>query len=173
MSLSLEQIREAFAIFDADGSGFIDAKEMQLAMQALGFGLQPMEEVERMIKSIDLDQNGLVDMEEFGQMMRSKEITKDSAEDIHRAFKLFDQDNKGRVSLHNLRNIARSLGETIPDDVLQQMIDEADSNKDGMIDFEEWRKMMEYMMQHERSLAEKKSGDKRRKDLEPAKSGAK
>ncbi len=33
----IEEIREAFNLFDADGSGSIDPKELKAAMQSLGF----------------------------------------------------------------------------------------------------------------------------------------
>ena len=48
-ALTDEQIKEAFNLFDADGSGAIDAEEMALAMKGLGFGDQPREEIEKMI----------------------------------------------------------------------------------------------------------------------------
>ena len=33
----IEEIREAFNLFDTDGSGKIDPKELKAAMQSLGF----------------------------------------------------------------------------------------------------------------------------------------
>jgi len=33
----IEEIREAFNLFDTDGSGSIDPKELKAAMQSLGF----------------------------------------------------------------------------------------------------------------------------------------
>lgn len=46
------EIREAFDLFDADGSGKIDAKELKVAMRALGF--EPKrEELKRMIAEVD------------------------------------------------------------------------------------------------------------------------
>ena len=33
----IEEIREAFNLFDTDGSGMIDPKELKAAMQSLGF----------------------------------------------------------------------------------------------------------------------------------------
>jgi centrin-1 len=33
----IEEIREAFNLFDTDGSGKIDPKELRAAMQSLGF----------------------------------------------------------------------------------------------------------------------------------------
>jgi len=36
----LEELREAFNLFDTDGSGSIDAKELKAAMRALGFSVR-------------------------------------------------------------------------------------------------------------------------------------
>ena len=47
-----QEIREAFDLFDTDGSGTIDAKELKVAMRALGFEPKK-EEIKKMISDID------------------------------------------------------------------------------------------------------------------------
>ena len=47
-----QEIREAFDLFDTDGSGTIDAKELKVAMRALGFEPKK-EEIKKMIADID------------------------------------------------------------------------------------------------------------------------
>lgn len=59
-----------------------------------------------------------------------------------KAFRLFDDDNTGKISLKNLRRVARELGETMTDDELQEMIDEADRDGDGEISEEEFIRIM-------------------------------
>ena len=44
-----QEIREAFDLFDADGSGTIDVKELKVAMRALGFEPKK-EEIKKMIQ---------------------------------------------------------------------------------------------------------------------------
>lgn len=83
-----------------------------------------------------------VDFEEFLQMMTAKMGERDSREEIMKAFKLFDDDNTGVITLKNLKRVAKELGENLTDEELQEMIDEADRNGDGVIDEEEFHRIM-------------------------------
>ena len=44
----MQELREAFDLFDTDGSGTIDTKELQVALRALGFDSKK-EKVRKMI----------------------------------------------------------------------------------------------------------------------------
>ena len=119
------EIREAFDLFDTDGSGTIDAKELKVAMRALGF--EPSkEEIRKLISQIDKDKDGNVDFSEFLSMMTMKMGERDSKEEMVKAFRLFDDDESGKISFRNLKRVAMELGESITDEELQEMIDEAD-----------------------------------------------
>ena len=61
---------------------------------------------------------------------------------MRKAFRLFDDDNTGKISLKNLKRVARELGETMSDDELQEMIDEADRDGDGEINEEDFIRIM-------------------------------
>ena len=64
----LREHRELFESFDTDGSGEIDAEELQQLCGTLGNKLS-LAEAEEMIADIDVDGNGLVDFNEFLSMM--------------------------------------------------------------------------------------------------------
>merc|ERR1711998_726425 len=114
----IEEIREAFNLFDADNSGAIDVRELKAGMRALGFEVKK-EELKKMISDIDNDGNGSIEFQEFLEMMTGKMGEKDPREDIEKVFKLFDDDNTGKISLRNLRRVAEELGENIDDEELQ------------------------------------------------------
>ena len=67
---------------------------------------------------------------------------RDPREEIMKAFRLFDDDSTGKISLRNLKRVARELGETMTDDELQEMIDEADRDGDGEISEEDFIRVM-------------------------------
>merc|ERR1712032_1701296 len=93
----LDEIREAFSLFDADASGMIDVRELKAAMRALGFEVKN-EELKKMVSDIDGDGNGTIEFGEFLEMMTGKMGEKDSREDIEKVFKLFDDDNTNKIS---------------------------------------------------------------------------
>merc|ERR1712012_312376 len=135
-----QEIREAFDLFDTDGSGTIDAKELKVAMRALGFEPKK-EEIKLMISDIDKDGSGTIDFNEFLEMMTTKMSEKDSREEILKAFRL-DDDETGKISFKNLKRVAKELGENLTDEELQEMIDEADRDGDGEINEPEFLRIM-------------------------------
>ena len=68
-----QEIREAFDLFDTDGSGTIDLKELKVAMRALGFEPKK-EEVKKLIAEIDKNGSGTIDFNEFLEMMAAKMV---------------------------------------------------------------------------------------------------
>lgn len=69
----LEEIKEAFHLFDADGSGSIDVRELKAAMRALGFQVKKAE-IRQMIADIDKDESGTINVDEFIEMMTGKMV---------------------------------------------------------------------------------------------------
>merc|ERR1712023_256010 len=136
-----QEIREAFDLFDTDGSGAIDAKELKVAMRALGF-VPKKDEIRKMSSDIDKDGDGTIDFDEFMMMMTAKMAEKDSREEIIKAFRLFDDDQTGKITFKNLKRVAKELGENMTDEELQEMIDEADRDAYGEVNEEEFLRIM-------------------------------
>ncbi|XP_074589565.1 calmodulin-like protein 3 [Curcuma longa] len=66
-----EGIREAFAVFDQNGDGFITAEELRSVLSSLGLrrGIT-LEDCKKMISQVDVDGDGKVNFKEFKQMMK-------------------------------------------------------------------------------------------------------
>merc|ERR1712144_43095 len=114
------EIKEAFDLFDTDGSGNIDVKELTVAMKALGCEPKPGE-IEKMIAEVDDDGGGEIGFDEFLKMMTNKILNKDPKDDMLKAFRLFGDDETGSVSLKNLKRVAKESNQTLTDDELQEM----------------------------------------------------
>lgn len=142
--LSAEQradIKEAFDLFDTEGTGKIETKELKVAMRALGFEPKK-EEIKKMVAEIDKDGTGTLSFEEFLNLMTTKMAEKDTKEEIMKAFRLFDDDETGKISFRNLQRVAKELGENLTDEELHEMIMEADRDGDHEISQEEFLRIM-------------------------------
>merc|ERR1712006_39040 len=120
MGDQVEEIKEAFDLFDTDGSGSIDVNELKVAMKALGMDAKS-EEIRKLINDIDSDGDGTIDFDEFLAMMTARKQGEDTREDLLKVFKLFDDDKTGTVSFKNLKRVCQELGENMTDDELKEM----------------------------------------------------
>mmetsp|Transcript_16427 Transcript_16427/g.20142 ORF Transcript_16427/g.20142 Transcript_16427/m.20142 type:complete len:196 (-) Transcript_16427:36-623(-) len=136
-----EEIREAFSLFDTERSGAIDARELKAALRALGFEVKK-EDVRKMLADIGKDPSQPINFDEFCEMMKGRMPDKNSRAEIDKVFALFDEDDKGKISLRNLKRIAQELGESLTDEELQEMIEEADRDGDGLINPDEFYRVM-------------------------------
>jgi len=137
----IDEIREAFNLFDTDGSGTIDPRELKAAMQSLGFDSKNPT-VYQMIAELDREVSGAIDFEDFLDAITSKLGDKESREGIAKIFALFDDDKSGTVTLKNLKRVAKELGETMSEEELREMIERADSMGNGEISVEDFYTIM-------------------------------
>eukprot|EP01065_Artemidia_motanka_P029905 TRINITY_DN3596_c5_g1_i1.p1 TRINITY_DN3596_c5_g1~~TRINITY_DN3596_c5_g1_i1.p1 ORF type:complete len:208 (+),score=77.36 TRINITY_DN3596_c5_g1_i1:88-624(+) len=155
--LSKEQIKEAFNLFDADGSGAIDAEEMKLVLGGLGFQISDEAHVRELIRKIDTDQSGVIEFAEFEKVVEQNMARAGSDEEIWRAWTLFTQDphhKKGRITFADLRRVAHLEDPTTPDDhihrVLRAVADPDDGGyPDQGIVFAEWQKALKSVFTEE------------------------
>merc|ERR1719378_1340693 len=113
------EIKEAFDLFDTDGTGTIEAKELKVALRALGFEPKK-EELKKLVSDLDKSGGnstgqGQLDFNEFLEIMTAKMSEKDSKEQIQKAFLLF-KGPSGKISFDDLKSVAKELGETMSDE---------------------------------------------------------
>ena len=63
--------------------------------------------------------------------------------DMRALFKKINKDNTEKITFENLRSVANELGEKYTDDDLRDMIKEADRDKDGVVSFDEFARILD------------------------------
>ncbi|KAI5702885.1 calmodulin-A-like [Diaphorina citri] len=144
LTLDEEQItewKEAFALFDKNGSGKIVSKYVGTVMRAIG--RNPTEqELEDLLKEVDPDDVGSVDFESFLKLMANHIPNVDSTAELLEAFQVFDKDGVGYISSVELKHILTNLGEKLSDQEVDELIGLADENNTGHVRYEEFAKVM-------------------------------
>lgn len=128
-----QEVREVFELFDTSNSGHVDRRQLKVMMRLLGY--EPRrDQLSRQLAHAGISTRATrVEYDEFHTLMVHVMNEKDIQEEIARAFSLFDVDNTGKISFENLKQVADTLGEKMSDAELQEMISEADMDKDGFV----------------------------------------
>ena len=137
----MEDVEKVFNRFDANGDGKISPPELGSVVRALDSGVSD-EEVLVMIQEMDADRDGVVDLQEFAQFHRAGGVPSKGEADLKDAFDLYDVDGNGLISSKELHQLMEKLGERCSVHDCSRMIGPVDSDGDGYVNFEEFKKMM-------------------------------
>merc|ERR1712178_98538 len=133
----VEEIKEAFDLFDNDGSGAISVNESTAAMQSLGFDVKHAV-VYNMVSDLDADGSGEIEFGEFLDVMTAKISDKNTKEEIDRIFKLFDKDRNGTLEADDLSRVCKELGEDMTEEDIREVIQRADLDGDGVVGLDDF-----------------------------------
>eukprot|EP01064_Diplonema_japonicum_P037740 TRINITY_DN893_c0_g4_i1.p1 TRINITY_DN893_c0_g4~~TRINITY_DN893_c0_g4_i1.p1 ORF type:complete len:194 (+),score=50.11 TRINITY_DN893_c0_g4_i1:30-584(+) len=128
------EVKQAFDLFDVDGTGKIQAKDIKVALRALGF--EPnKDELKRLVSSVDKTGSGVLDFNMFLEVLVKKMGEKDSKEETLKAFKMFcdtERHDRGKgevITFEDLRVVSQEIGEQMTDEELMEMIEFATKNR--------------------------------------------
>ena len=135
-------LREVFIVFDESGSGKLTKEQLIKGLNIVLPKEEAEKEVNRLMNIIDVDGNGFIEYEEFLRAGLNKEriITK---ENLETSFKLYDIKKRGKINAKELGMVLRKGHEDLGENVWQEIIDEADIDKDGEINFNDFKTIME------------------------------
>ena len=146
-----EKYKEAFDMFDTDGSGEISANEIRRLLKTFGQDVTRQEAAE-MIKDLDTDQDGSINFEEFITLMTTQvveetiDVPEDDDDEVIRAFRKFDFNNSGTITLDEFNFILTKLGERWTENRAKEVFKFCDLNNDGELDYKEfvhfWRRVI-------------------------------
>ena len=137
-----EFIKEIFIIFDESGSGKLTKDQLIKGLNNVLSQKESEEEVNRLMSYIDLDGSGFIEYEEFLRAGLSKEkfITK---KNLEIAFDLYNINGSGKINIDELKLVLGKENDGMKENVLKELIAEADMDKDGKISFEDFKTIME------------------------------
>lgn len=137
------ELREVFKLFDKDGNGSISVDELEAIMKQLGQS-PSADELQIMLNSVDANANGVIDFDEFCCLMRDYLYGEQPSheQEMMETFKVFDRDGNGFITTEELKMAMINLGERLTDEELRLMIEAADTDRNGMIDYQEFLAMM-------------------------------
>ncbi|XP_012581055.1 PREDICTED: calcium-binding protein 2 [Condylura cristata] len=138
----IEELQAAFQEFDRDRDGYIGHRELGACMRTLGYMPTEMELIE-----ISQQISGRVDFEDFVELMGPKLLAETAdmigVRELRDAFREFDTDGDGRISLGELRAALKALlGQRLSQREVDEILQDVDLNGDGLVDFEEFVRMM-------------------------------
>ncbi|CAH2062379.1 unnamed protein product, partial [Iphiclides podalirius] len=134
-------LHDAFNLLDHSGEGKIKADDFRVVIKALGY--EPTkEELQQMINGVDKTQSGKLSFENFETAIMRKIMSQDSDGDIMKSFRLFDNDDTGVISFDNVKRVSELLGANLTDEEIEEMMDDADKDFDGVISVDEFMRLI-------------------------------
>ena len=123
-----DDIKEAFELFDSNGDGRINAREIRSAMQSIGYD-EKNPTVYEVMTELDNPRNknsGGATFNDFCQTVNYRVPEKETTEDLRKVFNLFlDDPNSNTTSLESIKRVADELGENIEEIELNAMLNKA------------------------------------------------
>eukprot|EP00092_Neocalanus_flemingeri_P012083 GFUD01013027.1.p1 GENE.GFUD01013027.1~~GFUD01013027.1.p1 ORF type:complete len:241 (-),score=64.52 GFUD01013027.1:465-1187(-) len=136
-----QELTDAWNLFTR-GSEEIPSKHVGYVLRILG--QNPTEDdIVAMVMKADCEWDGTMNRTDF--LVVGQEILKNSCDqmdDVRAAFRVFDYDNDGSISKEELREAMVNFGQRCTEEEFSIMFAEADKNKNGRIDFDEFVDMM-------------------------------
>ena len=124
------ELREAFDLFDLDGSGKIDAEEMRQIVRSLG---ARESDALRILGDADTDGDGQISFDEFTSLVLP--LYQNSTAALRHAFDMFDADSSGFIDRGELGVMLRKLGFEWQG---THVFEAADIDGDGKVSFDEF-----------------------------------
>jgi len=137
----VQEIKDAFDLFDKDGSQSIDVGELKDAMKALGIHLDK-KQVKLLMEKADKDGSGSIDVDEFTSLMAEKIHARDTKDELKKAFWMYDDDEGGTIGFENLQRASEDLNVPLTDEEIHMMIQFADSKNLSEVDMDDFFRVM-------------------------------
>merc|ERR1711879_867389 len=125
-----------FQTMDLNGDGRITEDELYQALHAMDGNLT-RKDCHGIMQSVDANSNGVLEYDELlSSRINRKLISKE--ERMRKVFRCLDVDGSGSLTAQEIQGALMSIHDGIDIKKCQELLQEADTNGDGVIDYEEW-----------------------------------
>ncbi|RAL39260.1 hypothetical protein DM860_002793 [Cuscuta australis] len=136
----VEDLKEMFGKIDTDNDGIVSIEELKVGLQKLNSQLAESE-IQMLIEAIDSNGKGTLDYGEFiAVSLHLQRMAND--EHLRKAFSYFDKNGNGYIEPDELQDALMEDGSEDCTNVANDIFQEVDTDKDGLISYEEFAAMM-------------------------------
>ena len=132
-------LKRFFMAFDTDNNGQIDYKEFEQVLLNSNSKEIKKKDIKQLFSEIDCDNNDKIDYTEFIAATLKKNIYL-KKEKLYEAFSAYDLNGDGKITKEELMCILKL--QPNQNKFVDKLIDEADKNGDGMLDYKEFVDLM-------------------------------
>ncbi|XP_073055080.1 probable calcium-binding protein CML15 [Primulina eburnea] len=142
-SEQLKQLKDIFDRFDMDRDGSLTQLELAALFRSLG--LKPAgDQLHSMLANMDANVNGSIEFDELvGAILPDlNEQILINQDQLLEVFRSFDRDGNGYITMAELAGQMAKMGQPLTYRELSNMMQEADTNGDGVISFNEFANVL-------------------------------
>jgi len=132
-------VNEAFRAMDKDGDGLITVDELYSSLHKIDRDITK-DDCQTIMLSVDANSNGVMDFDELLSTRINRKLTS-KEERMRKIFRCLDRDGSNTLTAEEIKEAVISINSGISLEKCNELIAEADTNKDGVIDYEEWLKI--------------------------------
>ena len=146
----IEQVRQAFEVFDVKGTGYVKPAEIKKAFINMGYDTKNPA-VYQIIVELDTPENAKkgIDADTFIDAFNDKLGDRESKTGVQKVYDLFTNDGKqDTITVTSLSKVAKELGDDISPEELKAIIARA-SNNGNEITFDEFYEIITKTTEYE------------------------
>ncbi|XP_016513087.2 calcium-dependent protein kinase 8 [Nicotiana tabacum] len=141
--LSAEEVagmRDAFEMMDTGKKGQVNLGELKDGLQKLGHQTSDVD-LQILMEAADVDGDGSLNYAEFVAVsVHLRKMAND--EHLHKAFSFFDKNQSGYIEIEELRCALSDEDDNTSEEVINAIMHDVDTDKDGCISYDEFAAMM-------------------------------
>ena len=131
----LNYIKDSFKEYDINNKNELDIDELKEALNNFGININEDESLNDMFNEAERNGKTSIDFDKLIDTITLKLSDIESMEELEKVFSLFiGKENLDKIEFRHLRKICPEL----KDEEIEEMIEKADTDKDGKINFEDF-----------------------------------